>query len=203
MAASSFLRDHKPSTKHTSNLTAKRRSPNGGLSLMTGTASIQRCVHSTKYSERYRMLMTSSNTGSRMVQIPRRHRNQSLCRPRRSHRLGFPHRALERPPPKRSDAQHRLYVLDPSSPLPRYITDVVSSEDACYTPASFSTPSELQQKGELFRNRIRTTHWPHRNFWHQERIMRFGKEDPYHRDRPFEEPVETEELLKLAGAMAY
>lgn len=81
------------------------------------------------------------------------------------------------------------------------VTD--SLPDACYTPASFASPEELKQKGEIFHNRTRTTHWPHRNFWHQDKIPRFGKEDPYHRDRPFEEPEETEQLLKLAGAMAY
>ncbi|KXT02654.1 hypothetical protein AC578_1140 [Pseudocercospora eumusae] len=74
---------------------------------------------------------------------------------------------------------------------------------ACYTPAAFATPEELKQKGKIFHNRTRTTHWPHRNFWHQDKILRFGKDDPYHRDRPFEEPEETEQLLKLAGAMPY
>ncbi|RDW68122.1 hypothetical protein BP6252_09518 [Coleophoma cylindrospora] len=74
---------------------------------------------------------------------------------------------------------------------------------ACYTPAALATPEGLAKKKEIFENRDRTTHWPHRNFWRADKILRFGKEDPYHRDRPFEEPVITDRLLKLAGAMSY
>jgi len=33
--------------------------------------------------------------------------------------------------------------------------------------------------------------------------LRLGEKDPYHRDRPFEEPVLADKLLKLAGAMPY
>ncbi|KAK6391370.1 hypothetical protein LTR65_004534 [Meristemomyces frigidus] len=75
-------------------------------------------------------------------------------------------------------------------------------KDACYTPAASASSGELKQKAEIFGNRQRTTHWPHRNFWRQNKMLRFGEGDPYHRDRPFEEPVETEQLLKLAGALA-
>ncbi|KAE9369064.1 hypothetical protein N431DRAFT_510519 [Stipitochalara longipes BDJ] len=73
---------------------------------------------------------------------------------------------------------------------------------ACYTPAALATPEGLEKKKEIF-ERERTTHWPHRNFWRADEILRFGKKDPYSRDRPFEEPILSEKLLKLAGAMPY
>ncbi|KAL3423308.1 hypothetical protein PVAG01_05055 [Phlyctema vagabunda] len=74
---------------------------------------------------------------------------------------------------------------------------------ACYTPAALATPEGLAKKKEIFEKRERTTHWPHRNFWRAEKILRLGKEDPNHRDVPFEEPVITDKLLKLAGALPY
>jgi len=74
----------------------------------------------------------------------------------------------------------------------------------CYTPAALATPADLEKKKGIFERRERTTHWPHRNFWKASKILRFGKEDPYHRDRPFEEPdLSNTTLLKLAGALPY
>lgn len=64
-------------------------------------------------------------------------------------------------------------------------------------------PSDLQLKKEIFEKRERTTHWPQRNFWRATEILRLGRKDPYHRDRPFEEPVLSDKLLKLAGALPY
>ncbi|KAH8755962.1 hypothetical protein F5882DRAFT_481916 [Hyaloscypha sp. PMI_1271] len=74
---------------------------------------------------------------------------------------------------------------------------------ACYTPASLATPEDLHRKKEIFERRERTTHWPHRNFWRADEILRLGKKDSYSRDRPFDEPVLSDKLLKLAGAMTY
>ncbi|CZR57868.1 uncharacterized protein PAC_07757 [Phialocephala subalpina] len=74
---------------------------------------------------------------------------------------------------------------------------------ACYTPAALASKEDLEKKKEIFEKRERTTHWPHRNFWRATEILRLGKKDPYHRDRPFEEPVLNDRLLKLAGALPY
>lgn len=93
--------------------------------------------------------------------------------------------------------------------------------DACYTPASFATAEALQTKVEKYDQRlgtvsvlvsslkscirtdIRQTHWPHDNFYSQEPKLRLGKVDSQERDRPFEEPEETDMILKLAGKLVY
>ncbi|RDW79243.1 putative phytanoyldioxygenase [Aspergillus mulundensis] len=75
---------------------------------------------------------------------------------------------------------------------------------ACYTPAAFAQPDILRQKAEFFDQRMGTTHWPHDNlFVHGKEPLRLGKEDNGKRDRPWEEPVETEQIQKLAGKLAY
>ncbi|KAH8665715.1 hypothetical protein BGZ60DRAFT_378005 [Tricladium varicosporioides] len=74
---------------------------------------------------------------------------------------------------------------------------------ACYTPAALASKEDLALKKEIFEKRERTTHWPHRNFWRATEILRLGEKDPYHRDRPFDEPILTDRLLELAGAKPY
>ncbi|EXJ94891.1 hypothetical protein A1O1_00009 [Capronia coronata CBS 617.96] len=75
---------------------------------------------------------------------------------------------------------------------------------ACYTPASFASSQDLKTKAELFDQRAGTTHWPHANLHpNVEKKLRLGKEDSAERDRPFEEPEESEIVLKLAGKLAY
>ncbi|KAL2824416.1 hypothetical protein BDW59DRAFT_180283 [Aspergillus cavernicola] len=75
---------------------------------------------------------------------------------------------------------------------------------ACYTPAAFAGSEILRQKGEFFDERLGTTHWPHDNlFPSDEEQLRQGKKDTVKRVRPFEEPVETEQVLRLAGRLAY
>lgn len=74
----------------------------------------------------------------------------------------------------------------------------------CYTPASFASSEDLEKKSALFKQRIGTTHWPHANiFPNNDERLRLGKPDTYARMRPYQEPVETELLLKLAGALPY
>ncbi|KAF7198452.1 hypothetical protein HII31_00191 [Pseudocercospora fuligena] len=74
----------------------------------------------------------------------------------------------------------------------------------CYSPAKFASQSDVEQKAAFFRDRVGTTHWPHANMFVS------GKKHPdresglaFGRDRPWEEPEETDILLKLAGALPY
>lgn len=49
------------------------------------------------------------------------------------------------------------------------------------------------------------THWPHANIFTERKytIERLGQPETYVRDRPFHEPEETEQVLKLAGVLPY
>lgn len=49
------------------------------------------------------------------------------------------------------------------------------------------------------------THWPHANIFTERKytIERLGQPETYVRDRPFHEPEETEQVLKLAGVVPY
>ncbi|KAJ9137882.1 Phytanoyl-dioxygenase [Pleurostoma richardsiae] len=74
----------------------------------------------------------------------------------------------------------------------------------CYSPASYASAEDLAMKKKLFHDRTGTTHWPHANIYpngsQQERL---GKPETYIRSRPVHEPVESEQVLKLAGVMPY
>ncbi|TVY14532.1 putative phytanoyl-CoA dioxygenase [Lachnellula arida] len=75
---------------------------------------------------------------------------------------------------------------------------------ACYTPASFAAPDDLDKKAELFDQRKGTTHWPHANIYpNDEKKLRLGKIDVNERNRPFEEPEMNDIVLKLAGRLPY
>jgi ectoine hydroxylase-related dioxygenase (phytanoyl-CoA dioxygenase family) len=78
---------------------------------------------------------------------------------------------------------------------------------ATYTPASWMTAENAVLKKEMFEKRQTTTHWPHCNlFTHGDAMVKVdGKDvrDPLERDRPVTELVESEKLLKLAGAIPY
>ncbi|KAG8161268.1 hypothetical protein KVR01_009532 [Diaporthe batatas] len=79
-----------------------------------------------------------------------------------------------------------------------------SLTDMCYSPASYGSPDDLQKKAKFFKDRKNTTHWPHANIYRDERkVIRLGQEETYTRDRPIQEPVETDILLKLAGVVPY
>jgi len=90
----------------------------------------------------------------------------------------------------------------------------------CYTPAGFALQENLEKKAGYFRQRFGTvsthpsqgnheadiiqTHWPHANIFHYEsKQLRLGKEDSFSRERPADEPEETDLLLKLAGVVPY
>lgn len=97
----------------------------------------------------------------------------------------------------------------------------------CYSPASYATSDSLVLKAKLFRDRkgtvsadlsgvlkaeandvtdsqISQTHWPHANIFPNEReLIRLGKPETYTRTRPIHEPLETEQVLKLAGVVPY
>ncbi|KAL2824588.1 hypothetical protein BJY01DRAFT_230419 [Aspergillus pseudoustus] len=74
----------------------------------------------------------------------------------------------------------------------------------CYTPASFATQETIEKKAMLFKKRQGSSHWPHTNIWAvNEKRDRFGQRDIGDRDLPFEDPVETDLVLKLAGVKPY
>lgn len=48
------------------------------------------------------------------------------------------------------------------------------------------------------------THWPHANIFANGMAQeRLGKPETYVRERPVQEPAETEQVLKLAGVLSY
>jgi ectoine hydroxylase-related dioxygenase (phytanoyl-CoA dioxygenase family) len=76
---------------------------------------------------------------------------------------------------------------------------------ACYTPASFATKEALVTKAEIFKNWAGTTHWPHSHIVPREKraFLEDGTPDPRNRDEPLNKPEMTDQLLKLAGVLAY
>lgn len=74
----------------------------------------------------------------------------------------------------------------------------------CYTPASFASKKDLEEKALYFKERVGTTHWPHANIFRQEdKHVRLGQPDKYIRERPAFEPEETDLVLRLAGVKSY
>ncbi|GAA5856546.1 hypothetical protein JCM8547_005858 [Rhodosporidiobolus lusitaniae] len=74
----------------------------------------------------------------------------------------------------------------------------------CFMPARLCAPDQLEQKQKLFAGRQMTTHWPVSNlFQKSDVVLRDGKQCPHLRHAPFEEPVLTDKLLKLAGVKPY
>lgn len=74
---------------------------------------------------------------------------------------------------------------------------------ACYTPAAFGTPEDLEKKAGMFERFEGTTHWPHRNIRPHGKAMINGKVDPKERDEPLCKPVVTERMLQLAAVKPY
>ncbi|BAE58920.1 hypothetical protein F9C07_2281598 [Aspergillus flavus] len=74
----------------------------------------------------------------------------------------------------------------------------------CMTPKRFATEKALELKKTCFENYLGTTHWPHCNIRPAaEKPMRDGKVCPKDRSEPFEKPVLTDAVLKLAGVKPY
>ncbi|GAA6011708.1 hypothetical protein JCM10207_004218 [Rhodosporidiobolus poonsookiae] len=74
----------------------------------------------------------------------------------------------------------------------------------CFMPARLAAPEQLKRKQELFEARHMTTHWPCTNLFAKSPIvLRNGEQCPHMRYAPFEEPVLTDKLLKLAGMKPY
>ena len=76
---------------------------------------------------------------------------------------------------------------------------------AAYTPARLATPEQLSLKKQVFEAYGGTTNWPHDNIVARptETLLEDGTRDPRDRDSPLELPEMTDQLLRLAGAMAY
>ncbi|KAM0748997.1 hypothetical protein T439DRAFT_343538 [Meredithblackwellia eburnea MCA 4105] len=76
----------------------------------------------------------------------------------------------------------------------------------CYAPRSHATAEVLKRKAEIFEARQRTTHWPAENTVLAPPPMpRAGNIRPasLNRTRPAVEPVITDQVLRLVGALAY
>ncbi|KAJ5222553.1 uncharacterized protein N7469_008793 [Penicillium citrinum] len=74
----------------------------------------------------------------------------------------------------------------------------------CMTPRRFATPETLELKKQCFETYTGTTHWPHCNVRPtKEKPMRNGEVCPKDRSEPFEKPVITDTLLRLAGIKPY
>ncbi|KAJ4330444.1 hypothetical protein N0V87_009991 [Didymella glomerata] len=95
------------------------------------------------------------------------------------------------------DSRTMHWALFPEGDLIRHVQYI------CMTPARFANKKDLAYKAELFNTYQGTTHWPHCNIHPARPPMRDGKIDKYNRSEPFEKPVVTDQVLKLAGVKAY
>ncbi|OTB01412.1 hypothetical protein M426DRAFT_266337 [Hypoxylon sp. CI-4A] len=78
---------------------------------------------------------------------------------------------------------------------------------AAYAPRKMATESALEEKARVFNAYGATTHWPHDNIRLRETLVKLpdGTVDARCRDRtePLEKPERTDNLLRLAGVLAY
>ncbi|KAJ6094783.1 hypothetical protein N7467_002296 [Penicillium canescens] len=76
---------------------------------------------------------------------------------------------------------------------------------ASYTPTSLASVEALETKAEIFKQWGGTTHWPHDNIVPREKraFREDGTPDPKNREEPLNKPEITDQLLKLAGVLAY
>lgn len=76
---------------------------------------------------------------------------------------------------------------------------------AAYAPAKMASPETLKEKQLVFEANGATTHWPHDNIKLRDMNARLpdGTVDPRNRSEPLEKADHTDQLLKLAGVMAY
>jgi len=96
--------------------------------------------------------------------------------------------------------------------------DADLNKEACYTATAFANPEDLEKKKGIFERRERTVCLTFDSVFrityliksrHTGRTTisggkgRYWKKDPYHRQRPFEEPELSDKLLKLARSKPY
>lgn len=76
---------------------------------------------------------------------------------------------------------------------------------AAYAPAKMASPEALTEKKKVFSLNGATTHWPHDNIKLRELHAKRpdGTLDDRHRSEPLEKAAHTEQLLRLAGVLAY
>lgn len=76
---------------------------------------------------------------------------------------------------------------------------------AAYAPARMASAEALKEKRRVFDLYGATTHWPHDNIKLRtsQAILEDGTLDPRHRSEPLDKPVRSDELLRLAGVLAY
>lgn len=74
----------------------------------------------------------------------------------------------------------------------------------CMSPAAFATPEILEQKKAAFKGFNSTTHWPHLCIVSGTQVhLRDGKPETNRRTTPLNPVVLTDQILKLAGVLAY
>ena len=76
---------------------------------------------------------------------------------------------------------------------------------AAYAPASLASKAAITEKQKIFRGFGATTHWPHDNIKFRDLEARLpdGTLDSRQRSEPLTRAMETDELLRLAGVLAY
>lgn len=76
---------------------------------------------------------------------------------------------------------------------------------AAYAPAKMASPEALAQKKKVFDLHGSTTHWPHDNIKIRTSQAKLpdGSLDPRHRSEPMDKATQTNQLLQLAGVLAY
>ena len=76
---------------------------------------------------------------------------------------------------------------------------------AAYSPAKLATPDALKEKKRVFDLYGATTHWPHDNIKLRtsQPLLPDGTIDARQRSEPMNKAIQTDQLLRLAGALAY
>lgn len=76
---------------------------------------------------------------------------------------------------------------------------------AAYAPARLASTAALAEKKRIFELYGATTHWPHDNIALRDLQAKLpdGTQCPRHRVEPMMKAKQTEQLLRLAGVLAY
>lgn len=90
-------------------------------------------------------------------------------------------------------------------PEPEKSNTIRSVIYAAYAPVRMASKEALEEKQKVYQLHGATTHWPHDNIKLRELQAKMpdGSLDPRHRSVPLERAAETEQLLRLAGVVAY
>ena len=102
--------------------------------------------------------------------------------------------------------QSRMLMLNQGGePEPGKSNTIRTVVYAACAPAKLASEEAIAEKRKVFELNGATTHWPHDNIKLRDLQARLpdGTLDPRHRVQPLEQAERTEQLLRLAGVMAY